>query len=114
MRDGIAEMNAERAERGEPPLGVGIGIASGIAVAGNMGSAERMNYTVLGETVNLAARLTDQAAAGEILISEQTEEWAVDGVLVAPCLGARSLKGFAAECLVYSVESFGELETAGS
>jgi adenylate cyclase len=114
MRDGIAELNAERAERGKEPLGVGIGIASGIAVAGNMGSAERMNYTVLGETVNLAARLTDQAAAGEILISEQTEEWAVGGVLVAPCIGGRALKGFQAECLVYSVESFDESGTAES
>jgi adenylate cyclase len=114
MRDGIAEMNAERARRGEAPLGVGIGIASGIAVAGNMGSAERMNYTVLGETVNLAARLTDQAKAGEILISEQTEEWAVDGTLVAPSVGGRALKGFENECLIYAVESFEPLEAAQS
>ena len=114
MRDGIAEMNAERASRGEPALGVGIGIASGIAVAGNMGSAERMNYTVLGETVNLAARLTDQARAGEILISEQTEEWAVDGKLVAPSVGGRALKGFEKECLIYAVESFEPLEAAQS
>ena len=103
-----------RASRGEPALGVGIGIASGIAVAGNMGSAERMNYTVLGETVNLAARLTDQARAGEILISEQTEEWAVDGKLVAPSVGGRALKGFEKECLIYAVESFEPLEAAQS
>lgn len=111
MRDGIAEMNAERTARGAAPLSIGIGIASGIAVAGNMGSVDRMNYTVLGETVNLAARLTDQAAAGEILVSEQTERWTADG-LVASCVGGRELKGFAEECLVYSVESFGEVGAA--
>lgn len=110
MRSGIQEMNAERAERGAAPLGVGIGVASGIAVAGNMGSVDRMNYTVLGETVNLAARLTDQASAGEILISEATERSA-DDPLVASCVGDRSLKGFAEGCLVYSVEDWEGLRT---
>lgn len=105
MRAGIAEMNAERAERGEAPLAVGIGIASGIAVAGNMGSADRMNYTVLGETVNLAARLTAQAQGGEILISEATEQSAASP-MVASCVGTRSLKGFSGESLVYSVEGW--------
>lgn len=113
MRDGIAEINADRTERGEDPLAVGIGIASGIAVAGNMGSTDRLNYTVLGETVNLAARLTDQAAPGQILISEQTEEWAAEG-LVASCVGPTALKGFKGDSLVYAVESFDEAGAASS
>lgn len=103
MRDGMVEMNATRAARGEAPLGLGIGIASGVAVAGNMGSSDRLNYTVLGETVNLAARLTDQAKAGEILASAQTVEKAGAGI-VAPCVGRRSLKGFSSEVEVFSVE----------
>ena len=110
MRDGIADMNAERARRGDAPLGVGIGIASGIAVAGNMGSVDRMNYTVLGETVNLASRLTGQAKAGEILISEQTREWADDGEHVAPSVGGRSLKGFGEAYPIFEVESFHAFE----
>lgn len=110
MREGVAEMNAERARRGEAPLAVGIGIASGVAVAGNMGSNDRLNYTVLGETVNLAARLTDQAKPGEILVSERTQEWTAEG-LVASCVGERALKGFSEGCLVYSVEAF---EDAGA
>jgi adenylate cyclase len=103
MRDGMAEMNATRVARGDAPLGLGIGIASGVAVAGNMGSSDRLNYTVLGETVNLAARLTDQAEAGEILVSGQTVEKAGAGV-VAPCVGQRSLKGFSSDVEVFSVE----------
>ena len=70
-----------------------------------MGSVDRMNYTVLGETVNLAARLTDQAGPGEILISETTEQSAADE-LVASCVGSRSLKGFAGDSLVYAVEAW--------
>ena len=53
---------------------IGIGIASGPVVAGNMGSADRMNYTVLGERVNLAARLCNSAGRGEILIGPGTLE----------------------------------------
>ena len=111
MRAGIEAMNAERVARGAAPLAVGVGIASGIAVAGNMGSADRMNYTVLGETVNLAARLTAEAGAGEILISEETERSSA-APLVASCVGTRSLKGFSGDCLVYSVESWEGLSVA--
>ncbi|MDX1646276.1 MAG: adenylate/guanylate cyclase domain-containing protein [Longimicrobiales bacterium] len=113
MRRGMAEINEERAAAGVAPLGVGIGIATGIAVAGNMGSADRLNYTVLGETVNLAARLTDEAAAGEILINERTRSSVTEG-LVATCVGERSFKGFARKTLVYSVSDFEAVETAGA
>lgn len=72
MRDGTAELNRERAARGEPPLDVGIGLSTGDVAAGNSGSQNRMNYTVLGETVNLAARLCDEAGGGEILLAPET------------------------------------------
>ncbi len=51
---------------------IGIGIATGEAVAGCMGSSDRMDYTVLGETVNLAARLCGKAPPQEVLIDQAT------------------------------------------
>ena len=59
---------------GFPVLEIGIGIASGPAVAGCMGSQNRLNYTVLGERVNLASRLCAAAPVGEILLDAATTE----------------------------------------
>jgi class 3 adenylate cyclase/CheY-like chemotaxis protein len=55
-----------------PQLGLAIGINSGEAIVGNVGSSRRMEYTVIGDTVNVAARLQDKAVAGQILIGEDT------------------------------------------
>lgn len=68
----VGRRRALNAVTAHPRLEVGIGIASGPAVAGCMGSENRLNYTVLGERVNLASRLCSHAAPGTVLIDSVT------------------------------------------
>ncbi len=83
-------------------LNVHIGIAVGQVVASGPGSASHREYTVTGETVNLASRLTDAAAAGEILISEAAWRPLADR-LVCAARGALTVKGFAEAVSVWRV-----------
>jgi class 3 adenylate cyclase len=73
---------------------VGIGVATGTVVAGCMGSTDRLNYTVLGERVNLASRLCARAGAGEILIDENTRR-KLGSQIQVEAIGEIELKGFA-------------------
>ncbi|MGH7320650.1 MAG: adenylate/guanylate cyclase domain-containing protein [Candidatus Rokuibacteriota bacterium] len=72
MQAGVAELNGNRLRKGKEPIAVGIGVSAGEAVTGTVGTEERMEYAVIGESVNLAARLQSRAASGQILISERT------------------------------------------
>ncbi len=72
MAKGMAEWNARRAGRGLPPLQVGIGINTGFVLGGNVGSKERLEYTLIGEEVNLTSRVCGKAAPGQILVTKQT------------------------------------------
>lgn len=63
-------LNIERAIDGQPPIQFRIGINSGPMLAGNMGSNEHMQYTVVGDTVNLASRLHTVAKAGQIVVTD--------------------------------------------
>ncbi len=103
MREAVDELNTERSARGDAPLGLGVGLNTGEAVAGNMGSANRLNYTVLGDVVNLAARLCSGATAGEILVTREVVAAAGRTVSVR-AVGGRSFKGFAADVEVFQVE----------
>ena len=68
----LIELNRDAAARKWPELRVGIGINTGYAIAGNIGSPRRLDYTVVGDAVNTAQRLMTNAAGGQILISEST------------------------------------------
>ena len=74
MRRRLAELNRRRADAGQPPLRNGIGIHTGSVLAGNIGSAERLTYALVGDAVNLASRIQglNKELGTEILLSEAT------------------------------------------
>jgi adenylate cyclase len=99
----IARINREM-KTGHVSFEVGIGINSGEIVAGNLGSPKRMEYTVIGDNVNVASRLTALAKGGEILISKQTFESIEDNSrLTVIDRGKVSVKGKKLEITIYNV-----------
>jgi class 3 adenylate cyclase len=75
MRTALSAINAHRTQEGWEPLRQGMGINTGIVVAGQIGSEDRMDYTVIGDAVNIAARLqamTKEVEGGDIIFSEDT------------------------------------------
>lgn len=72
IREGVVKLNAIRAKRNQHIVEIGMGINTGEVVSGNMGSPQKMDYTVIGDNVNLSARLEENAPGGKILVSEST------------------------------------------
>lgn len=70
----IKELNKRRKKEGKRELHAGFGINTGMVVSGNIGSHHRMDYTVIGDTVNLGARLCSAAGAEEIIVSKPVYE----------------------------------------
>jgi adenylate cyclase len=102
MQAGVAELSRKRAREGKDPIAVGIGVSAGEAVAGTVGTEDRMEYTVIGDSVNLAARLESNAKPGQILISHRTYQ-RVDGVVNVRPLGIIRVKGKEEQVEVYEV-----------
>lgn len=99
------EMVEERArlnEEGGLPVEIGVGMAWGEAVSGLMGSKDRLNYTVLGERVNLASRLCSLAGPGEVAVDGETAE-RLEGLVVMESKGKAAVKGFREEVEVVLV-----------
>ncbi len=72
MQRALTRMNSVAEAKGQKALQMGLGVNTGPVTAGNIGSSKRMDYTVIGDSVNLASRLCANATGGQILISEST------------------------------------------
>ncbi len=82
QQEKIVEMGKAWEKEGRKIFTVGMGINTGEVVMGNLGSSERLNYTVIGDNVNTAARLYNVAKGGQIIISESTYEEVKDRFIV--------------------------------
>jgi adenylate cyclase len=102
MQAQVAELSAQRVKSGKAPIAIGIGVSAGVAVAGTVGTESQMEYTVIGDRVNLAARLESNAKPGQILISQETYDHVADHVK-ARCLGPMSVKGKEEEVTVFEI-----------
>jgi class 3 adenylate cyclase len=91
MQSRQRQLNWEARTEGLPQLGIGIGVNTGTVIAGAVGGAGRLEYTVLGDAVNLAQRLQAEAAANEILATAATVQ-AAPGLHAEP-IGSRQVKG---------------------
>jgi class 3 adenylate cyclase/tetratricopeptide (TPR) repeat protein len=98
IHDGLTRLSASLGRR----LEAHIGIASGEVVAGTLGRGESQDYTVLGDSVNLAARLVAEAGPGQTLIADNVHR-ALSGRSVSDTLGEMQLKGVTAPVRVWSL-----------
>jgi adenylate cyclase len=115
MMDRVDQWNAEREAEGLPAVRIRVGINSGAAVVGNVGTEKRVDYTVLGSSVNIASRLESGVAKpGQLVISQNTLE-RIMGSFETEALGEFSLKGLQQKMPVYAVkQTQAALNTGGT
>ncbi len=99
------ELNEGRSQRGFPPFEIGIGINTGEVFTGYVGSPERLDYSVIGDHVNIAARLCSVAEPGQIIIGEQTYD-AIKDVVEIRSAGTPTLKGKSELVKAYEILGF--------
>lgn len=100
----VLELCERWTAEGKPAFTVGMGINTGEVVMGNLGASSRMNYTVIGDDVNVAARLYNVAKGGEIIISESTYAQCRD-IVEADALEPVAVKGKVRPIAIYRVRS---------
>lgn len=102
MRDRIAELTQQRVSGTEESLSLGVGITSGFVTVGTIGTPNRLEYTVIGNNVNLAARLAGLAGPGEVLCNARTAE-TVEGWAEVRNRGPDEIKGRKRPVVVFEI-----------
>ncbi|SRR5581483_11093373 len=105
MQKELVNLNAKWEKAKKPTIQMGIGIHTGLAIVGNIGSEKRVDYTAVGDTVNVAARIeqTTKMLKKPILISEATHS-ALHGEFKSTCLGPVILPGRKEATVIYSID----------
>lgn len=101
MKEKFGDVAANWRKRGHD-LALGVGVAVGHATMGRIGFEGRYDYGALGPVTSLAARLSDQAAGGQILLSQRAYA-ALEGRVEAKLVGDLEIKGFARAANVYEL-----------
>lgn len=104
MRQALADLNERRLQRGQPPILIGMGLHTGHAISGTIGSDDRMEYTVIGDTVNMTSRIesSTKAFGTDLLISEATAQ-AIGAEFAVNHAGAAEVKGKTEPLNLYKV-----------
>lgn len=104
MQAAMAGVNAKNLEQGLPEVATGIGINSGPVIVGNIGSARRAKFGVVGHNVNMTARIESVTQGGQVLISDRTRELCGDGLELRGSQSVRP-KGFDHDIELHEVDS---------
>ncbi len=107
MQKCLQKLNHDFTMQGKPNINIGIGINTGEVVVGNVGSENRLEYTAIGDSVNLASRLCSVAKAGQVIISESTYNHIKDHIEVIK-LDMVQVKGKEQKVQIYQVASLKE------
>jgi len=110
MFQALEEFNRTRAAENQPPLRIGIGVNTGNVITGSIGSTRALQYTAIGDAMNVASRLVNVASSGEIIISEDTYKH-IAGRVEATQLPPVKVKGKAEELKVYRVTGLRNIAT---
>jgi adenylate cyclase len=110
MFQALEEFNRTRGAENQPPLRIGIGVNTGNVITGSIGSTRALQYTAIGDAMNVASRLVNVASSGEIIVSEDTYKH-IAGRVEAVQLPPVKVKGKADELKVYRVTGLRNVQT---